>query len=140
MLAATSDSGMGAGWIVWFILVWVIIGLPTYFIFKKAGANGDPPWGAFVPIYGTIILLKVVGRPIWWILLFLIPIVNLIVLIIVYNDLSKSFGKGVGFTIGLIFLSWIFLAILAWGSAQYRGPAALPGGAMASTPPPPPPV
>jgi hypothetical protein len=139
MLAATSDSGMGAGWIVWFILIWVIIGVPTYFIFKKAGANGDPPWGAFVPIYGTIILLKVVGRPIWWILLFLIPLVNLIVLIIVYNDLSKSFGKGVGFTIGLIFLSWIFLAILAWGSAQYRGPAALPGGAMVSSPPPPPP-
>jgi hypothetical protein len=47
---------------------------------------------------------------------------------------ASSFGKGAGFTVGLIFLSWIFLAILGWGSAQYRGPAAAPG---APTPPPP---
>jgi hypothetical protein len=140
MLAATNDGGATAGWIIYFILVWVIVGLPTYFIFKKAAANGDPPWAAFVPIYGTIILLKVVGRPIWWILLFLIPIVNLVIWIIVLNDLSKSFGKGVGFTIGLIFLLWIFLAILAWGSAEYRGPAAMTGAMLAAPPPPPPPA
>jgi hypothetical protein len=62
-----------------------------------------------------------------------------VIIIIVYNDLSKSFGHGVGFTLGLIFLSWIFLAILAWGSSQYRGPAA-PGAAALAPPPPPPPL
>ena len=80
--------------------------------------------GAFVPIYGFYILLKVVGRPGWWLIWIFIPIVNYIVIIIVFNDLSKSFGHGVGFTLGLIFLSWIFLAILAWGSSTYRGPSA----------------
>jgi len=136
-----ADSGMSAGvLILYFIVIWIIVGIPTYFVFKKAGPNGDPAWAAFVPIYGFYILLKVVGRPGWWLVLLLIPIVNYVIIIIVYNDLSKSFGHGVGFTLGLIFLSWIFLAILAWGSSQYGGPAAAAGGtgAMAAPPPPPP--
>jgi len=56
--------------------------------------------------------------------LFLIPIVNLIISIIVYYDLSRSFGHGGGFTVGLVFLSWIFLLILWLGQSEYRGPAA----------------
>ena len=134
------DSGLSVGvLLMYFIVIWVVIGLPTYFVFKKAGPNGDPAWGAFVPIYGFYLMLKVVGRPGWWLLLLLVPFVNYIILIMVYNDLSKSFGHGVGFTLGLIFLSWIFLAILAWGSSQYQGPAAAVGGAAAMAPPPPPP-
>lgn len=144
MFAATTtsaDSGVSSGvLILYFIVIWLVIALPTYFVFKKAGANGDPAWGAFVPIYGFYILLKVVGRPGWWLVLLLIPIVNWVIIIIVYNDLSKSFGHGVGFTLGLIFLSWIFLAILAWGSSQYRGPAAGLDGAAIAAPPPPPPM
>ena len=47
-------------------MIWVIFALPTYFVFKKAGPNGDPAWAAFVPIYNFYILLKTVGRPGWW--------------------------------------------------------------------------
>jgi hypothetical protein len=85
-------------------------------------------------------LLKVVGRPAWWLIWIFIPIASLIVIIIVYNDLSKSFGHGVGFTLGLIFLSWIFLAILAWGSSTYRGPSAPNAAGMVAPPPPAPPI
>jgi hypothetical protein len=38
--------------------------------------------------------------------------------------LAKSFGKGVGFGLGLAFLGIIFFPILGFGSAQYQGPAA----------------
>jgi hypothetical protein len=48
-----------------------------------------------------------------------IPFVNIIIAIIVFNDLAKSFGKGIGFTIGLLFLSFIFLPILAFGKSKY---------------------
>ena len=145
MFAQTTTSSTGGGLsvgvlVLYFIVIWVIVALPTYFVFKKAGSNGDPAWGAFVPIYGFYVLLKVVGRPGWWLLLLLIPLVNYVIIIMVYNDLSKSFGHGVGFTLGLIFLSWIFLAILAWGSSQYQGPAAAAGGTGAMAPPPPPPI
>jgi hypothetical protein len=79
-----------------------------------------------------------VGRPGWWLILYLIPIVNIVVMIIVLVDLSKSFGKGGGFAVGLILLPIIFFPILAWGDARYQGPAA--PGATAAVPPPPPPA
>jgi hypothetical protein len=90
-------------------------------IFTKAG---KPGWAILIPIYGTIVLLQIVGRSGWGILLFLIPIVNIIYLFIVCNDLSKSFGRGIGTTLGLFFLSPIFYPILGYGGAKYVGPAA----------------
>ena len=60
----------------------------------------------------------------WWILLMLIPFVNFIIRIILCIDLAKSFGKGVGFGIGLALLGIIFFPILGFGSAQYQGPTA----------------
>ena len=138
MLAQTYSTNGGSSGLLflWFVVAYVLYALAYFGIFKKAG---KPTWAAFVPIYNVIVLLEVVGRPVWWILLFLIPIVNLVIFIIVMNDLSKSFGHGVGFTIGLIFLSWIFMMILGFGSSQYGGPAA-GQPSMTSPPPPPPPV
>ena len=56
----------------------------------------------------------------------LIPLVNFIILIILFIDLAKSFGKGIGFAIGLILLSIIFFPILGFGSATYQDPSATP--------------
>src|SRR4249919_973303 len=102
-----TTSGVSAGVIVlWVVVFYAIAVIPYWVVFTKAG---QPGWPALIPIYSTYILLKVVGRPGWWLVLFLIPFVNFVILIIVMNDLSKSFGHGVGFTLGLIFLSIIFL-------------------------------
>jgi hypothetical protein len=89
-------------------------------IFSKAG---QPGWAVIIPIYSTLVFLKIIGRPWWWLLLFLIPLVNIIFLIIAVNDLSKAFGHGIGYTLGLLFLSPIFIPILGFGGSQYVGPA-----------------
>jgi hypothetical protein len=129
-------SGAGVGAIVLFSVVgYAIIVIPYWVIFTKAG---QPGWPALIPIYNYYIVLKIVGRPGWWLLLYLVPLVNIVILIIVANDLSKSFGHGVGFTLGLIFLNIIFYYILAFGSSTYRGPAA--GATVMASPPPPPPM
>jgi len=90
-------------------------------IFSKAG---QPGWAAFIPIYNTVVLLQIVGRPVWWVVLSFIPVVNVIMGIIVFIDLAKSFGKDTMFALGLILLGPIVLPILAFGSAQYGGPSA----------------
>ena len=74
-------------------------------------------------------LLQIVGRPVWWIVLLLIPFVNLIFIIIIYLDLATVFGKQAGFGIGLILLTWIFMLILGVGSASYQGPIGRPTAA-----------
>ena len=93
----------------------------------KINTKADKPgWACIVPIYGALVTLEIIGKPWWWILLIiLLPGINLIWLIWMTNLLSKSFGKGTGFTLGLIFLPFIFYPILGLGEAKYEGPAGL---------------
>jgi hypothetical protein len=105
--------------IIYFAIVVLLI-VSQWIIFTKAG---KPGWACIIPIYNIIVLLQIVGKPWWWLLLMLIPIVNIVLIIWMINLLSKSFGHGVGFTLGLIFLGIIFYPILAFGDSQYKGPA-----------------
>jgi len=105
--------------VIFSVLIIMIVSL--WKVFTKAG---QPGWAAIVPIYNAIVLLQIIGRPLWWILLFMIPAVNIVFGIICYVDLAKSFGKGAGFACGLMFLGFIFFPILAFGDARYLGPAA----------------
>lgn len=102
------------------LLIALLVIVAMWKVFTKAG---QPGWASIIPIYNLYIWCKIVGRPWWWILLMLIPFVNFIVAIILCIDLAKSFGKGVGFGLGIAFLGIIFLPILGFGSAQYQGPA-----------------
>jgi hypothetical protein len=104
--------------IIFAVSVMVLEIVALWFLFEKAG---EPGWAAIIPIYNYLIAIKVAGKPWWFLLLFLIPIVNLVIYIIVLNGLSKNFGKDAGFTVGLFFLRFIFLPILGFGSAQYVG-------------------
>jgi hypothetical protein len=110
------------------LLIALVLIVAMWKVFTKAG---QPGWASIIPIYNIYIWCKIVGRPAWWIILMLIPLVNFIVCIILCIDLAKSFGKGAGFGIGLAFLGIIFLPILGFGSAQYQGPSA--GGLTPST-------
>ena len=90
-----------------------------WIIFTKAGYPG---WASLIPIYNTLVFIWMAGKPTWWIILLFIPLVNIIILIMLLAGFCENFGKGVGFAIGLIFLGFIFLPILAFGSAEYIGP------------------
>lgn len=113
------------------LLIALLVIVAMWKVFAKAGRPG---WAAIIPIYNMYVWCKIVGRPGWWVILMLIPFVNIIIAIIVCIDMAKSFGKGVGFGIGIALLGIIFLPILGFGSAQYQGPSASPG--LAVTPPP----
>jgi len=108
------------GGLIWLAVVIVVIA-GGWKMFVKAG---KPGWGIIIPIYNLVLWLEIIGRPIWWIVLFFIPIVNFIVMIILCIDLAKSFGKGAGFGIGIFLLGFIFIPILGFGDAQYQGPSA----------------
>lgn len=131
LLAQETDSGFSysastSGQVSpMFLIIWCAVALimiiAMWKIFTKAG---QPGWASLIPIYNWIVWCKIVGRPAWWVLLLIVclPIFGIILCI----DLAKSFGQGVGFALGLIFLSFIFFPILAFGSAQYQGPSAAP--------------
>lgn len=112
------------------LAIFVLMIVSLWKIFTKAG---KPGWACIIPIYNIIVLLEIVGKPWWWLLLMLIPIVNMVFAIWMLNLLSKSFGHEVGFTLGLLFLGFIFFPILGLGESKYVGPA---GQAKASQAPP----
>ena len=114
--SGAAGAGMDAALLVYLALILVAV-IGGWKMYEKAG---EPGWGIIIPIYNIYILTKIAGRPGWWLLLMLIPIVSLIIMIIVMMDIAKAFGRGAGTGLGLAFLPFIFYPILGFGSAQYQ--------------------
>ena len=89
-------------------------------LFKKAG---EPGWAILVPIYNIYVMLKIADKPTWLLWFIFIPFFGLIwaivLSIIVCIGIAQNFGKGAVYAIGLILLPFIFVPILAFGSAAY---------------------
>src|SRR5262245_37900984 len=112
-------AGVGVGIMVFYLVILVFFAFVGWKLFDKAG---KPGWAALVPIYNMVVFLEIVGKPIWWIVLMFIPIVSLVIALILSVSLAERFGKGTGFGIGIAFLGFIFLPMLAFGDAEYSPP------------------
>ncbi len=100
------------------LLLCVLIFVGMWKVFAKAG---EPGWAAIVPFYNSYVLFKIAMGNGWLFLLSFIPAVGSIAVLVAYYMLAGKFGKGVGFGIGMVLLSPIFLLILAFGDADYVG-------------------
>jgi len=89
-----------------------------WLVYDKAG---EPGWAAIIPIYNTYVMLKITNNPVWYLILFLIPLVNFLVSLKVLYDLAQAFGKGIGYMLGLILLPFVFFPLLGFGDAQFQG-------------------
>lgn len=87
--------------------------------FRKAGRHG---WAAIIPVYNLYTAIKITGRSGWWLLVFLIPLVNVVFYIVIILDLGAAFGKGGLFS---VFLLWLFpfigFPIIGFGKARFEG-------------------
>lgn len=101
-----------------YLAIAVLMIVSVWKVFTKAG---KPGWGSIIPIYNVILLVQIAGKPVWWFILFFVPIANIVVLILVSIAIAKNFGKGGGFAVGLILLPIIFFPILAFSDAAYVG-------------------
>lgn len=110
-----NDWFMAMAWL--WLIVAVIMIAAMWRIFTKAGRPG---WAALVPIYNSLQTIWTAGKPWWWLLMFLIPIVNVVFAVMLAYNLAKAFGKGVGYTLLILFLPIIGYPMLAWGDAKYR--------------------
>lgn len=116
--AGLCAGGCGCLFAIVYLAFLLIPIISAWKIFVKAG---EPGWAALIPIYNIIIVLKIVDRPIWWLVLFLIPLVNFVAAVFICIDLAKKFGKDTLFGIGLLLLGIVFFPILAFGDAKYQG-------------------
>nr|WP_321235142.1 signal peptidase I [uncultured Psychroserpens sp.] len=77
-------------WLIFIIIIQCIHGLGTWKLYVKAGRQA---WEAFIPVYNAVVLMKIINRPWWWTILLFVPIVNLIMLPVVWVETARSFGK-----------------------------------------------
>ena len=105
--------------LVFALAVGILLLIAQWKVYKKAGERG---WASLIPFYSQYVLVKITWGNGWLFLLFFIPLGNLIFAIATNIKLARVFGKGGGYAAGLIFLSFIFLPMLAFGGAQYQGP------------------
>ena len=123
------------------VLIVAFVGvIALWRLFEKAGRPG---WWAIIPIWNLIVLFRIAGRPVWWAvllvlintilvipltngewwyLLLIIPLINLLILFMLYFGLARSFGKSEIWVVYLLFFNVIALLLLAFGDAQYLGP------------------
>lgn len=133
-LAATStydssyDSSGAGAFVALILLIELLVFAVLYVgtaiawmgVFKKAGYPG---WIGFVPFYNSWVLVKIGGRPESNFWLQLIPYAGIYWTVLMLNNVSKSFGKDSGYTVGLVFIPWVFASMLSFGQARYLGPS-----------------
>lgn len=110
---------MSPGLLIFSLAVSIVCIVGLWKVFVKAG---KPGWASIVPLYNSYCMFDISWGNGWLFLLTIIPIVNIVVGIIMCIKLAKAFGKGIGFGIGILILSPIFICILGFGSAEYIGP------------------
>jgi len=117
-----SGGGAAAGLIILVELALVVVLVVSMWrIFEKAG---KPGWAAIIPIYNIIVMLEIVGMPMWWIILFIIPLANIVASVMLAINMAKSFGKDATFGVLALFCcSIVGYPMLAFGDAQYQGPS-----------------
>ena len=123
-----NDFGIIAGSVIGALFLWILYIAVIFFylfcmwkIFVKAG---KPGWAAIVPFYNIYVELEILGQPWWFLLLMFVPVANIVISIMMIFGLAKVFGKSIGFGFGMLFLSIIFIPILAFSDAKYEGPIA----------------
>ena len=99
------------------VVVVVVMAASLWQLFVKAGRPG---WAGIIPIYNSYVAVQMVGKPVSWFVLSWIPPVNFVVGPMLVHEFSKSYGRGIGTTVGLILLPAVFLPLLAYGAAEYR--------------------
>jgi len=128
---AVTALGWGGGWMSgfgaathmwWNWAIGALMLVSTWVIFTKAN---KPGWAAIIPFYNIYVALEMIGKPWWWLLLLFVPFVNIVIAIWMCRELARVFGQDVAFTVGLVFLSFIFMPLLAFGDYKYKKPKAV---------------
>src|SRR4051812_6985524 len=103
-IIASVGAFAGIAALLLLIVIWLILLIGVWKVFVK---GGQPGWACIVPIFNLFCLTKIAGKEWWWLLLCLIPLVNIVVGIMLVAAISRNFGKSGGFAAGMILLPWI---------------------------------
>lgn len=119
MIEASSAAVFG------FLIVGLIIAIITLAgVWKVVSKSGQPGILGIIPFVNYFFIAIAAGKPAWWGVLMLVPLVQIVVGILILVALAQRFDRGVGTVLGLVFLPFIFWPMLGFGSAKWTPPPA----------------
>ena len=89
-------------WAIFFFIIQILHGIGTWKLYKFAGHQS---FYAFVPVYNALILMRIINRPWWWVFLLFIPIINLLIIPVIWVETCRSYGKNSTLDTFLVLLS-----------------------------------
>ena len=96
---AQEDNRVPAAFMGAFFLIFCIF-LVAYYVYHALAlqtiatkTNTENPWFAWIPILNIILMLNIAKKPIWWILLFLIPLANIVIYVLLWMGIAEARNK-----------------------------------------------
>ncbi len=108
---------------MFFMFMWLLVCVAVYFLYagaffnlaRKANLHGIA-WFAFIPILSSILQLRLIQKSGWWVLMYVVPIANLVFMIIWQVKLLNAFGKNGAHVLFFIFLPVVnMIQWMVWG-------------------------
>jgi len=88
------NKGVGVGMIIFWLVFYVFFAFCLARLAKKMGMPfGSSFVWAIIPIANIFLLLKLASKPMWWFILMLIPIVNIVIMIMMWMAIAEKLGK-----------------------------------------------
>lgn len=115
------EGALAAAGLLFALLPLIIYAITVAGLWKVFTKAGRPGWAAIIPIYNIWILMKIGDSGVLW---FVLSIIFGLPVIKIYIDVLDKFGKGIGYAVGMLFLPFIFMPMLGFGSAQFQGSGA----------------
>lgn len=93
--AAAGALAVMAGFSLFMFVVMIALYVFYAICLMKIAKRTNTPngWMAWIPIANVILMLQIAKKPIWWILLFLVPFVNIVFAILVWMGIAKAVNK-----------------------------------------------
>ena len=76
-------------WLLFFLSYNLLIFVGSQKLFKLAGVDS---WKSLIPIYNIVKILEIINRPKWWVILVFIPVINLLMIPVIWVELIKKFN------------------------------------------------
>jgi len=122
--AAAGGMALFAGGMFLFIMLFVLViyVLMAISLMKIANRTNTPnAWFAWIPILNLILMLQIAQRPMWWLIFWLVPIINIAGIVlnfVVWVDIAKRLGKSAVWGVLAVLIPIIFMPYLAFSKSD----------------------
>lgn len=81
----------GGVYMLFWIIFYIYLAICLQVLAKKTGTKNG--WMAWIPIADIFLMINIANKPLWWFVLLLIPIVNIVIGIVLWMAIAERRGK-----------------------------------------------